>query len=83
LYDVLESQNTEQILAAQQNLTATAETVWARVANNATITGREKGFLRMLAGEATKELPERIKYPRNYPKIKQELRLLKSSAELL
>lgn len=83
LQDALEDQNTEQILIAQQNLTATAEMIWARVDNDTAITGREKGFLRALAGAAIKELPEKIKDPANYPKIKHELRLLKSSAAML
>ncbi len=83
LYDALESQNTEQILIAQQNLTGAAETLWARVEGDATLSGREKAVLRVLAGAAIKELPEKIKDPANYTKIKQELRLLKTSAELL
>jgi hypothetical protein len=83
LYDALESQNTGQILAAQQNLTTAVETIWPKVESDATVTGREKSFLRLLAGAAIKELPERIKDPANYAKIKQELRLLKTSAELL
>ncbi len=83
LYDALESQNTEQILIAQQDLTVAAETLWARVEGDASLTGREKAVLRVLAGAAIKELPEKIKDPANYAKIKQELRLLKTSAELL
>ena len=83
LYDALESQNTEQILVAQQNLTTTVETIWPRVESDETITGREKAFLRLLAGAAIKELPEKIKDPANYAKIKQDLRLLKTSAALL
>ncbi len=83
LYDALESQNTEQILVAQQNLTTSVETIWPRVESDATVTGREKAFLRLLAGAAIKELPEKIKDPANYAKIKQDLRLLKTSVELL
>lgn len=83
LYDALESQNTGQILAAQQNLTSAVETIWPRVDSDATVTGREKAFLRLLAGAAIKELPEKIKDPANYAKIKQDLRLLKTSVELL
>lgn len=83
LYDALESQTTEQILVAQQNLTAVVETIWAKVEGDATLTGREKAVLRVLAGAAIKELPEKIKDPANYARIKQELRLLKTSAELL
>jgi len=83
LYDALESQNTGQILVAQQNLTKAAEMIWAKAENDTTLTGREKAFLRLLAGAAIKELPERIKDPANYAKIKQDLRLLKSSAGLL
>jgi hypothetical protein len=83
LYDAIESQNTGQILIAQQNLTAAAETIWAKVEGDTTLTGREKAVLRVLAGAAIKELPERINDPANYAKIKQELRLLKMSADLL
>lgn len=83
LYDALESQNTGQILAAQQNLTTSVETIWTKVESDATVTRREKAFLRLLAGAAIKELPERIKDPANYAKIKQDLRLLKTSVELL
>lgn len=83
LYDALESQNTEQILVAQQNLTIAVETMWPSVENDATISGREKAFLRLLAGAAIKELPEKVKDPANYTKIKQDLRLLKTSVELL
>lgn len=83
LYDALESQNTEQILVAQQNLTTVVETIWAKVEGDAALTGREKAVLRVLAGAAIKELPEKIKDPANYARIKQELRLLKTSAELL
>jgi hypothetical protein len=83
LYDALESQNTGQILVAQQSLSTAVEILWPRVESDATVTGREKGFLRLLAGAAIKELPERIKDPANYAKIKQDLRLLKTSVELL
>lgn len=83
LYEALESENTEQILIAQQNLTTTAEMLWVRAESGATITAREKAILRLLAGAAIKELPEKIKDPHNYAKIKQDLRLLKSSVVLL
>ena len=82
LYDALESQNTGQIMTAQQNLTKAAETIWAKVEGDAAITSHEKALLRLLADGAIKELPERIKDPANYAKIKQDLRLLKSSASL-
>lgn len=83
LYDALESQNAEQILAAQQNLSTTAEFLWANVESRTDISAREKGILRLLAGAAIKELPEKIKDPANYAKIKQDLRMLKSSLVLL
>ena len=83
LYSALESQNSEKILTAQQNLSTAAEALWASVENRADITAREKGILRLLAGAAIKELPEKIKDPANYAKIKQDLRLLKSSLALL
>ena len=83
LYDALEGQNSEQILAAQQNLSTTAEALWASVESRTDIAAREKGILRLLADAAIKELPEKIKNPTNYAKIKQDLRLLKSSLVLL
>ena len=83
LYNALESQNSEKILTAQQNLSTAAEALWASVENRADITAREKGILRLLAGAAIKELPEMIKDPANYAKIEQDLRLLKSSLALL
>jgi len=83
LYDALESQNSEQILAAQQNLSTAAEALWANVKSRTDITPREKGVLRLLAGDAIKELPEKIKDPANYPKIQRDLRLLKSSLVLV
>lgn len=83
LYEALESQNSEQILTAQQNLSATAEALWANVEGRTDISAREKGVLRLLAGAAIKELPEKIKDPANYARIKQDLRLLKSSLVLL
>jgi hypothetical protein len=76
LYNAIESQDTGQILVAQQNLTTVAETIWAKVEGDATLTGREKAVLRVLAGAAIQELPERIKDPANYARIKQELRLI-------
>lgn len=83
LYDALEGQNTGQILIAQQNLTAAVEKLWAKAEGDANLTGREKAVLRVLAGAAIKDLPEKIKDPANFAKIKQELRLLKTSAELV
>ncbi len=83
LYDALDSQNSEQILAAQQSLSTAAEVLWESVESRTDITTREKGILRLLAGAAIKELPETIKDPANYAKIKRDLRLLKSSLVLL
>lgn len=83
LYDALESQNSEQILNAQQNLSTAAATRLTRVESRTDIAAREKGIPRLLAGAAIKELPEKIKDPANYAKIKQDLRLLKSSLVLL
>lgn len=83
LYDALESQNIEQILAAQQNLTRVVETFWAEAEGDAALAAREKAVLRVLAGAAIKDLPEKVKEPANYARIKQELRLFKISAELL
>jgi hypothetical protein len=83
LYDALESQNREQILAAQENLSIAAEALWASAESRTDITAREKGILRLLAGAAIKELPEKTKDPANHTKIKQDLRLLKSSLALL
>ncbi len=83
LYDALESQNSEQIMAAQQNLSAAAEVLWANVQSRTDVTPREKGVLRLLADDAIKELPEKIKDPANYARIQRDLRLLKSSLVLL
>jgi hypothetical protein len=49
----------------------------------ATVTGREKAILRLLAGAAIKELPEKNKDSAYDAKIKREWRLLKTSAGLL
>ncbi len=78
----LEGGDRQQILSAQQNLTAVAETIWARL-DQADLSGREKAIVRLLTGAALKELPVAIQDPANYPKIQRDLRLLKSSLALL
>lgn len=83
LYEALESQNSESILAAQQSLSTTAEAMWLMVEGDASLTAREKGVVRLLAGAAIRELPEKIKDPANYATIKKDLRLLKASVALL
>lgn len=83
LYEALDSQNREQILAAQKNLSAAAEAVWARVDADAALSGHDKAIVRLLADAAIKELPVKIQDPANYAQIKHELRLLKSSLVLL
>ncbi len=83
LYQALESQDGPQILRAQQDLSAAAETVWARVQPDASIPGRDKAVVRVLIGAAINELPQDIQDPANYRKIKQHLRLLQSSLVVL
>ncbi len=83
LYEALERQDSQQILSAQQNLTAVAEMIWTRVDQDASVSGRDKAVVRLLAGAAIKELPVAIQDPGNYPKIQQDLRILKSSLVLL
>ncbi len=83
LYEALERQDSQQILSAQQNLTAVAEMIWTRVDQDASVSGRDKAVVRLLAGAAIKELPVAIQDPANYPKIQQDLRILKSSLVLL
>ncbi len=82
LDEALERRDSQQILSAQQNLTAVAETIWARL-DQANLSGREKAIVRLLAGAAIKELPVTIQDPANYPRIQRELRILKSSLVLL
>jgi hypothetical protein len=83
LYEALERQDSQQILSAQQNLTAVIEMIWTRVNQDAGVSGRDKAILRLLAGGAIKELPVAIQDPANYPKIQHDLRMLKSSLVLL
>ncbi len=83
LYEALECQNDQQIQFAQQNLSDAAEKVLAKMENAPDLSGRDKAVLRLLAGAAIKELPNKIKDPANYPQIKRDLRLLKSSLVLL
>ena len=83
LYDALESQDAERIRDAQQNLTAAAEFIWAQLNSATNIPNQDKAIARLLAGGAIQELPHLIQDPANYPKIKRELRLLKSSITLL
>ncbi len=83
LYEALDSQNAERILIVQQKLSAVAEMVLARIDEENNLSGREKAIVRLLAGSAIKELPVKIADPGNYPQIKRDLRLLKSSLVLL
>ncbi len=83
LDEALERRDSQQILNAQQNLTAVAEMIWTRVDHDANVSGREKAIVRLLAGAAIKELPMAIQDPANYPKIQRDLRVLKSSLVLL
>lgn len=83
LYEAFDTQDTQQILTAQKNLSAAAEVLWARANNDERISGHDKAILRLLAEAAIKELPQKIQDPANYPQIKHELRLLKSSLVLL
>lgn len=83
LYEALERQDPQQILSAQQDLTAVVEMIWPRVDQDTGVSGRDKAILRLLAGAAIKELPIAIQDPANYPKIQRDLRVLKSSLVLL
>lgn len=83
LYEALDSQNAQQILTAQQNLSAIAEMMLAQIDREADLSGRDKAILRLLAEAAIKELPMKIQDPANYPQIRRDLRLLKSSLVLL
>ncbi len=84
LYATLDGgQSREQILSAQQDLTAAAELVWARAEGDASISSQDRAIVRLLTGAALKELPEMIQDPANYDRIKKQLRLLKSSLVLL
>ncbi len=83
LYKALDNGNRQQILAAQQNLSAAAELVWSRAQGDTTISRQSKAVLRVLAGAALEDLPAEIQDPAHYPKIKKQLRLLKSSLVLL
>ena len=83
LYEALDSQNAQQILIVQQNLSAVAEMVLVLIDNEEDHSGQEKAIVRLLAGAAIKELPKEIQDPDNYAQIKRDLRLLKSSLVLL
>ncbi len=83
LYDAIDTQSRQQIISAQRDLTDAVETVWTRAEGDASITARDKAIVRLLTGAAVKELPEMIQDPANYSRIKQQLRLLKSSLVLL
>jgi hypothetical protein len=83
LDEALERRDSQQILNAQQELTAVAEMVWTRLDQGAGLSGREKAIVRLLTGAALKELPVAIQDPANFPRIQRELRILKSSLVLL
>ncbi|GAP12752.1 hypothetical protein LARV_00488 [Longilinea arvoryzae] len=83
LYEALDGQDTRQILSAQQALSAAAEAMWSRVNADENISHPDKAIVRLLAEAAIQELPEKIHDPANYPQIKHDLRLLKSSLVLL
>jgi hypothetical protein len=83
LDEALERRDSQQILTAQQELTAVAEMVWPRLDQDVGLSGREKAIVRLLTGVAIKELPVAIQDPANYPKIQRDLRVLKSSLVLL
>ncbi len=83
LYEALDSQNAQQILIAQQNLSAVAEMALVLIDNEEDLSGRDKAIVRLLAEGAIKELPLKIQDPANYSQIKRDLRLLRSSLVLL
>ncbi len=82
-YAALESQNPQQIQATQQSLSTVAEMVWMQASGDPHLSARDKALVRLLAEGAIRELPVKIQDPANYPQIKRELRLLKSSLLLL
>ncbi len=82
-YAALESQNPQQIQATQQSLSAVAEMVWTQASGDPHLSAQDKAIVRLLAEGAIRELPVKIKDPANYPQIRRELRLLKSSLLLL
>ncbi len=83
LYKSLDNGDRQQILAAQQNLSAAAGLGWTRAQGDGGISRQEKAILRVLAGAALEDLPAEIQDSANDPKIKKQLRLLKSSLVLL
>lgn len=82
LVGAIEAGDQAQILTAQQNLTRTAEALWAKYDSEAHAS-KEKAIARLLADMAVRELPRDIQDPANYPQILHKLRLLKSSLVLL
>jgi hypothetical protein len=82
LGSAIETGDSAQILAAQQNLSHTAEVVWAQY-DNETHSGKEKAVARLLADMAMRDLPKEIQDPANYPQILHKLHLLKNSLVLL
>ncbi len=83
LSEALDSTNPQRIVNMQQNLTAAAEMIWAYVEHDPEISGKDKAVVRLLANGAIQELPQLVQDPANYPKIKRELRLLRTSLALL
>lgn len=81
LCDAIDSGDTQRILTAQKELTATTEAIWSHIENDS-LPGRDKALARLLADAALKELPDAIQDPANYPRIQRESRLLKRSLEL-
>jgi predicted alpha/beta-hydrolase family hydrolase len=82
LYEALESGDREQILAAQAALSEAVESLWLRI-DQSDATPKDKAISRLLTDMAVKGLPNIVQDEKNYPEIKQKLRLLKSSLVLL
>jgi hypothetical protein len=79
LCDAIDSGDTQRILAAQKELTATTEAIWSHIENDS-LPGRDKALARLLAEGALKELPGAIQDPANYPRIQRELRQLRQGS---
>ncbi len=82
LYQALETGERDKILAAQQNLSAAAEDVWAQY-DQAHPASKEKAVFRLLAEMTINDLPKEIQDPANYGKIQHQMRLLKNSLSVL
>ncbi len=81
--EALDSQDRSRILSAQQDLSAAAERVWARVERDASFSCAERAFVRVMSGAAIGELPRDIQDPANYRRIQHHLCAFDFSLALL